>query len=324
MSKARWCASPHKRRDWPALCTTRLRNSGTHAPTPTPTKCGTKPAPSQGASSPPRREEPWGAAQAAPVLYRVPYTTQVTTPWEKGNALEAAVAAIEHHILSTSPALREKTFLIESKKIVLVGGVHHEIDIFVTTDLGDGYKSVFIFECKNWEDAVGKNEIIIFAEKIAATQTQTGFFVAKSFTRDAYSQAATNPRIRLVTALEHEPTTAPLPSEFHQLILTTVHAEAMFHVRDGGTQVKTIDLATAVTKLRGESIDLRSYLQKWQKRPRTRMRFRSDPNGIRMESMSEALMRNESLPNRSSRLTEKRSHGPKRASSTQPAWFALP
>jgi hypothetical protein len=54
----------------------------------------------------------------------------VATPAEKGNALEAAVAAIEHHILSTSPALREKTFLIESKKIITADGVHHEIDIF--------------------------------------------------------------------------------------------------------------------------------------------------------------------------------------------------
>jgi hypothetical protein len=61
----------------------------------------------------------------------------VATPAEKGNALEAAVAAIEHHILSTSPALREKTFLIESKKIITADGVHHEIDIFVTIDLGD-------------------------------------------------------------------------------------------------------------------------------------------------------------------------------------------
>jgi hypothetical protein len=187
----------------------------------------------------------------------------VTTPLEKGNALEAAVTAIEQHILSTSPALREKTFLIESKKIITVGGVHHEIDILVTIDLGDGYKSVFIFECKNWEDAVGKNEIIIFAEKIAATQAQIGFFVAKSFTKDAQSQAATNPRIRLVTASEHEPTTAPLPYAFHGLILTPVHAEATFHTGDGGTQLKTIEMATAAAKLRGEPIDLRRYLCKW-------------------------------------------------------------
>jgi hypothetical protein len=93
----------------------------------------------------------------------------VATPSEKGNALEAAVAAIESHILNTTPALREKPFLIESKKIINVDDVHHEIDIFVTIDLGDGYKSVFILECKNWQDAVGKNDVIVFAEKIAVT-----------------------------------------------------------------------------------------------------------------------------------------------------------
>ena len=107
------------------------------------------------------------------------------SPSEKGDALEAAVAAIERHILGTSPRLSEKTFLIESKKRIFVNGVHHEIDIFVTIDPGGGYKSVFIFECKNWEDAVNKNEIVIFAEKVAAAQAQRGFFVAKSFTKDA-------------------------------------------------------------------------------------------------------------------------------------------
>lgn len=187
----------------------------------------------------------------------------VATPSEKGNALEAAVAAIESHILSTSPALREKTFLIESKKIITVNGVHHEIDIFVTIDLGDGYKSIFIFECKNWEEAVGKNEVIIFAEKIAATQAQQGYFVAKSFTKDAQFQAATNPRITLVTALEHDPTTAPLPYGFHGLVMTPVHAEATFHTGIDGMQVTTIDMATATAKLCGEPIDLQEYLSKW-------------------------------------------------------------
>ena len=69
----------------------------------------------------------------------------MATPYEKGNALEAAVASIERYILDTSPHLREKPFLFESKKIINVAGVHHEIDIFVTIDLGAGYKSVFIF-----------------------------------------------------------------------------------------------------------------------------------------------------------------------------------
>jgi hypothetical protein len=119
----------------------------------------------------------------------------VATPYDKGNALEVAVASIERLILDTSPHLIERPFLFESKKIINAGGVHHEIDIFVTIDLGGGYKSVYIFECKNWEASVGKNEIIVFAEKIDVTQAQHGYFVAKSFTKDAEAQATSNPRI---------------------------------------------------------------------------------------------------------------------------------
>jgi len=56
----------------------------------------------------------------------------LTTPHEKGNALEQAVASIETKILETSPALREGTFLIERKKIINCGDVHHEVDVFIS------------------------------------------------------------------------------------------------------------------------------------------------------------------------------------------------
>jgi len=122
----------------------------------------------------------------------------MTTPLEKGNALEAAVLAIEELILRVSPNVKEKTYLIESKKIVSVGGVRHEIDIFVTFELGPGYKPVFIFECKNWKEAVGKNEIIIFSKKIDISHATSGCFVAKAYTSDAVSQAKMDPRITLL------------------------------------------------------------------------------------------------------------------------------
>lgn len=80
--------------------------------------------------------------------------------------------AIEAVILESSPALREKPFTIESRKRVAVGGVHHEIDIFVTVEIAKGYTSIFFFECKNCEDAVGKNEIIVVSEKIDAVSAQ--------------------------------------------------------------------------------------------------------------------------------------------------------
>jgi len=80
----------------------------------------------------------------------------MTTPLEKGNELETAVKAIEHAILQSAPGLEKDSFLIESKKIVVIEGVRHEIDVWVEIDHGKGYKSIFIFECKNWESSVGR------------------------------------------------------------------------------------------------------------------------------------------------------------------------
>ncbi len=88
------------------------------------------------------------------------------TSQDKGNALENAVAAIEEVILQSSVGMGRKP-TVEKKKIIIVDGVRHEIDVYVTADLAPGYKPIFIFECKNWREAVGKNEIIIFSEKMS-------------------------------------------------------------------------------------------------------------------------------------------------------------
>jgi hypothetical protein len=203
----------------------------------------------------------------------------VSTPSEIGNALESAVAAIEHHILNTSPSLREKTFLIESKKILLVDGVHHEIDVFVTIDLGEGYESVFIFECKNWKDAVGKNEIIIFEKKIEIARAQHGYFVAKSFTRDAESQAATNGRVSLLRASEYDPAITPRPFDFHTNLISPIRAETTFLVRGGDhSSLKTLDPKVASAKLKGSVIDLCHYLNKWAEEAASKdvLHFRSE------------------------------------------------
>jgi hypothetical protein len=71
------------------------------------------------------------------------------------------VAAFETTILKSSPSLREGSYSIESKQIRIVEGVRHEFDIVVTVDGGAGYMSTFLSECKNWQEAVGKNVIIL-------------------------------------------------------------------------------------------------------------------------------------------------------------------
>ena len=78
-------------------------------------------------------------------------------------------------ILESSPDLRENSFRIETRKQIVVGGVHHEIDIFVTVDSAPGYASTFIFECKNWAKPVNKNEIMLFGRKISLAVAQHGY-----------------------------------------------------------------------------------------------------------------------------------------------------
>ncbi len=188
----------------------------------------------------------------------------MTTVQQKGNALEAAVLAVEQLILSASPSVKEKTYRIESKKIINVGGVHHEIDLFVTFDLGPGYSAIFIFECKNWKDAVPKNEIIVFAEKIAASGAQRGFFVAKSFTADALAQAKKEPRMELVAVTEHDPASTIMPFSYHTTFTKPRHVKAAVK-KAGIPGIKSvkIDLSQAVAILNGGPINLFEYINTW-------------------------------------------------------------
>lgn len=189
------------------------------------------------------------------------------TPLEKGNELETAVKAIEHAILQSAPGLEKDSFLIESKKIVVIEGVRHEIDVWVEIDHGKGYKSIFIFECKNWESSVGKNEIIIFSEKIDAVQAQRGFFVAKSFTKDAEAQANKDKRIHLLSATEHPVENMPIPFNFHFVLREKIHADLVVEERNIDNKKKrkrvNLDIDNIECKLNGDPLDLNKYLQDW-------------------------------------------------------------
>jgi hypothetical protein len=151
-----------------------------------------------------------------------------TTPRAKGDALEMAVIGIEHAILAEADDYVDKTFVIDSKKIVEVNGVHHEIDVWVQVLIADQYDPIFIFECKNWEDKVGKNEIIVFSEKIRAVAATKGFFVAKAFTADAESQALQDSRLKLLRA-EEVKMTNPVEVQFRMICRQQPH-EATFAI----------------------------------------------------------------------------------------------
>jgi hypothetical protein len=98
--------------------------------------------------------------------------------------------------------------------------VRHEIDLFVSVDHGNGYTAIFIFECKNWKKKIGKIHITDFSEKVRVAPAQKGFFVAKSFTRDAKAQARKDPRVELLCVEELDLTEVP---SFIQATLKSYH-----------------------------------------------------------------------------------------------------
>src|SRR5215470_1031252 len=122
-----------------------------------------------------------------------------TTAQVKGDALEDAVYMIERAILGADPDAVDSPIKIERKKIIKVQGVRHEIAIYITINNGKGYLSTFIFECKNWKNKVDKDEIIVFARKVAVVRATKGFFIARRFTSDAIAQAERD-GIELLTA----------------------------------------------------------------------------------------------------------------------------
>ena len=208
----------------------------------------------------------------------------MSTPLQKGDQLENAVKAIEETILRDSPAFAENSFRIESKKLLISQGVKHEIDLFVSVNISIGYEAIFIFECKNWEDKVNKNEIIVFSEKISVANAQRGFFVRKSFTKDAIAQAAKDPRTQLLVAADFSNGNVQVPFDFHILILDGSHIELAFDARIKENPERPNRARVSEIVLDGESVSLQVVASKlsdriWDERSKT---FRSDkePEGI--------------------------------------------
>jgi hypothetical protein len=186
------------------------------------------------------------------------------TPQQKGTHLEDAVRLIEQTILNSKPGLKEFPFSIETRKIFVADGVRHEIDVYVEIDLGHGYKSIFIFECKNWKDPVGKNELIIFSEKLKITNAQKGYFATKQFTRDAENQAAKDERIELLEVTADTSILLSFP-DFHSIERdqSKIHINADFIKR--GTARENIEYQPispddCKVELDGTSINLTKYI----------------------------------------------------------------
>jgi hypothetical protein len=117
---------------------------------------------------------------------------------EKGNALEKAVKLIQETILKSDPKFAGTEFTIETNVVKIISGVRHEMDVLVKTHPSSQYEATWIFECKNWNEPVGKNEVIIFSEKIKVLGASRGFLVAKNLTKDAEAQVKLDNRLEVI------------------------------------------------------------------------------------------------------------------------------
>ncbi|GGG60518.1 restriction endonuclease [Bizionia arctica] len=116
-----------------------------------------------------------------------------------GKSLERATELIETHIINHIQKSEIGKITIETNKIITPNQVKNEIDVYVTIDLKIGTSLIYIFECKNYKKKkVDKNDIIIFEEKLKLFNAQKGYFIAKTYTKDAKNRAAQNQRIELL------------------------------------------------------------------------------------------------------------------------------
>lgn len=105
-----------------------------------------------------------------------------------------------------NPAAQIANYRVETRKVFVIDGVRHEVDVYVKVDLGSGYDTVVLFECKNWRHkSVGKNEVIVFSEKVKALSASKGYLVGRGFSPDAKAQAKQDNRISLLHASDTVP-----------------------------------------------------------------------------------------------------------------------
>jgi hypothetical protein len=178
---------------------------------------------------------------------------------DKGDVLERAVELIQRAILSADPGVAGNKFSIEVNKIETVAGVRHELDVYVKTQTGSAYESVFIFECKNWNKPVGKNEVIVLAEKVKVICASRGFLVAREFTRDAEAQIKLDPRLRTVVC--RDDFISPIQVELLHIIHDPLSIQLLLKERGVPplAQPTILDWKTSVWQVNGEVIDASAY-----------------------------------------------------------------
>lgn len=183
----------------------------------------------------------------------------------KGRVLEDAVEAIERAILASDPEMANRTIRVHARKRIVVQDVMHEIDLWVELAGPKGYDSLFVFECKNWEDDVTKNEVIIFSEKIRAVGAQRGFIVAREFNDGARAQAKLDPRVQLLDLRKEEFDRLRAPM-FPMIQINESHHAAvkLFPPEVGRRRGRQIDPAKIKLVENGQRVSFSEWLARWE------------------------------------------------------------
>lgn len=211
-------------------------------------------------------------------------------PHVKGRELEESVYFIQKNILETDSKYRGQAFTIERNQIVFAGGVRHELDVVVKVQPGADYEALVLFECKNWKKKVGKNEVIIFSEKIRAVAASRGFIVAANWTKDAESQARKDSRVKLVKCSNDFQSPLSAVQMLHQttdLLNIEVHARIV-----GPDRLPTIapfDI-DAIWTMSGSPIVLRTFIKGQADRLYSE-KFQQDHQRLQLEGTHEGVAR---------------------------------
>lgn len=127
--------------------------------------------------------------------------------------------------MRSDPEVVGKRFEIEANKIVTVDDVRHEIDVYVKTALGSPYEATWIFECKNWKEPAGKNEVALLAHKVQALGAARGYLVAGQLGKYGRAELKRTDRVDFI------PCTDQVLSPFNNLqLIDTVHAMSLAQV----------------------------------------------------------------------------------------------
>lgn len=117
---------------------------------------------------------------------------------QKGRDLEKATAFIHEALLKNNPLFSTASFTIETRKMLTVSGVPQEIDVLVTPVQDSPFLGKVIFECKDWNKAVDKKEVVLLADKVEALSASKGILVARSITKGAKARLAQNSRLSFI------------------------------------------------------------------------------------------------------------------------------